>query len=132
MSDSTPVRPTSVSIPGIGESMARPKVLRRPAQFSKTYIPSRLPTPIAPNLAAPDPAPVAPIQRLWQDDGRFAITLFIIVVLVNVAVTSWLSTMEHLTITMPSATSTISGTDESPDDTTVHILNESSDTESDQ
>lgn len=69
--------------------------MRRPAQFSS---PSASPTNnnTTPDLrldaaqAAPQPLG-APLPRPWQDDPRFAIALLAIVIIVNVALSLWLS-----------------------------------------
>ena len=75
------------------EAPARPKVLRRPAQFSSSAT-SNVITPIVvpPTTKLddmPDVTPVAP-RPAWQDDGRFAVMLLAIIILMNVVVVSWL------------------------------------------
>lgn len=76
------------------ELAVRPKVLRRPAHFNtKTAIeapvPVLLPLHTATSQAAEKPSPAA--FRAWQDDGKFAITLLAIVIVVNLVVSAWLS-----------------------------------------
>lgn len=81
------------------ENVARPKVLRRPAQFSQPATPAhpKLQPPIDIRLDAPardTPTAAAPIaQRNWQDDGRFAVALLAIIIMVNVIVGVWLTRM---------------------------------------
>lgn len=86
-------------------SLARPKVLRRPTQFSGS-------TPVTEDLRAESTSDVViaafPLtertqtkkpqatrpfaHRAWQDDGRFAITLLAVVVIVNTVLAMWLGT----------------------------------------
>lgn len=72
----------------------KPKILRRPAQFSSPAAPSH-------DSATPDLRLNAPplasqhattsLPRPWQDDPRFAIALLAIIIIVNVALSLWLS-----------------------------------------
>jgi hypothetical protein len=83
---------------------ARPKVMRRPAQFSSSRSPTT--SPNAPVTGAinlqdtridstplPQLSPPAPATKLWQDDARFGIAMLTIVVLVNLALILWLPHM---------------------------------------
>ena len=88
------------------EPIARPKVMRRPPQFSSPTSATRQPATIladqhldAPALDAAMPTtPASSITRPWQDDGRFAVALLAIVITVNVMVGMWL-----VAITKPAA-----------------------------
>jgi hypothetical protein len=83
---------------------ARPKVMRRPAQFSSSRSPAISPNaPVTRAInpqdtrieSAPSPqlSPPAPAAKLWQDDARFGIAMLTIVVLVNLALILWLPHM---------------------------------------
>ena len=71
------------------EASAKPKVLRRPAQFSRK---AALPVePAAPHLAdipvpamAPRSHAATPATPHWQEDGRFGMTMVAVVLVVNV------------------------------------------------
>jgi hypothetical protein len=76
----------------------KPKVLRRPAQFSAPT--SHAPTPETTNLRTdaltkPEQPASQALTRPWQDDGRFAISLLAIVIVVNIALSLWLSPNTH-------------------------------------
>ena len=90
------------------EQVARPKVMRRPANFSSsgTAMPTiHLPTATKAdsieeneNLALSVPAlpTVIPVYaRQWQDDLRFGIAMLTILILVNLALIAWLPRLEH-------------------------------------
>jgi hypothetical protein len=65
--------------------------MRRPAHFSASPAGTSV-IPIA--LAAqhaPEPAPHAP--PMWQDDGRFAIALLVVLIGINLGVMLWLSVL---------------------------------------
>ncbi|MEJ0009931.1 MAG: hypothetical protein WDN72_05050 [Alphaproteobacteria bacterium] len=77
--------------PSGGEEAVRPKVLRRPAQFSRA-VPVPLaaeppPTPVAnlPALATPTPA----MGRAWQEDVRFGLALIVSLFFINLVMV-WL------------------------------------------
>lgn len=80
------------------EPLARPKVMRRPTQFSSAPAPVFTPPPApTPNLAderLPEPKstlPAAtPAPRGWQDDARFGLLLVLTLVVVNAALMLWL------------------------------------------
>lgn len=94
MTQTAPIRPMLTQS---ADAQARPKIMRRPAQFSNTgaqIIPHSLPLNM-PNITT-DMAPSTPIPqppRAWQDDGRFAITLLALVIGINLLVSAWLSTI---------------------------------------
>lgn len=78
------------------EGQARPKVMRRPAALA-----APTPTHSAQIIAADFPslthestasrhAPLPVTARAWQDDGRFAMLLLALVVLLNLAIIGWL------------------------------------------
>lgn len=70
---------------------ARPKVMRRPAQFSKAAPPAMADTPHLPIPVAPEPpAPRAMRSHPWQEDGRFGLALVAILLAVNLALMLWL------------------------------------------
>lgn len=76
------------------ELMVRPKVMRRPAQFS--VVEKLPPIPPAPLMLVPHNAPAiiaAPQARPWQDDGRFALVLLGLIIFMNLAVIAWLSAL---------------------------------------
>ena len=76
------------------ELAVRPKVLRRPAHFNaKASIVEPASAPILVPFQPVPPAAekTAPAFRAWQDDGKFAITLLTLVILVNIAVSAWLA-----------------------------------------
>lgn len=79
---------------GAPAPQVKPKIMRRPAQFSTpTLTTANTSTPDL-HLDAPQPVPqhlAAPMPRPWQDDPRFAIALLAIVIIVNVALSLWLS-----------------------------------------
>jgi hypothetical protein len=87
------------------EPLARPKVMRRPSQFSSAptavFTPPRDPEP-TPNLAderLPEPTPalpaLLPAPRGWQDDARFGLVLVLALVVVNAALMLWLPHLKH-------------------------------------
>jgi len=96
MNQSSPRQPLLMHTPNAAtaDGQARPKIMRRPAQFSTTnaeIIPHGILHPM-PNITAeapllPNPTP----ERSWQDDGRFALTLLAIVISINLALSAWLS-----------------------------------------
>ena len=86
--------------PAPGAELAvRPKVLRRPAHFNAKAAPLAGPgesaAPVLVSLpfqpVLPQPEKPVPAFRAWQDDGKFAITLLALVILVNLAVSAWLA-----------------------------------------
>ena len=76
------------------EPKMRPKTLKRPAQFSVPP-PPLLPLPIAKDLSEPLPA-LAPASLAWQDDGRFAVPLLAIILVLNIAVGYWLAAPDRM------------------------------------
>ncbi len=77
--------------------------MRRPAQFSGSGT-----TPFLPMIAAatvttiPLDAPVSektPASRPWQEDGKFAVALLGVVILINLAVILWLSAIAPTPVT---------------------------------
>ena len=103
----TLVEPSTAPTPNDG--VAKPKVMRRPAQFSKpaarlepaltsdTRIEAEVPS-------APTGAPHAPSLRPWQDDARFAVALLTIIMLFNLALSVWLAPKPSVSIAASSAT----------------------------
>lgn len=93
--------PTASTVAPSADGAVRPKVMRRPAQFStpasNLRVPPTLPLEQRLDAALREPAAPAvqatPSARAWQDDGRFAVALLAIVIVVNVAVSIWLSAM---------------------------------------
>lgn len=89
----------SPGTPASSDMVARPKVMRRPSQFSQPAsvlrseparaIETRLDAPPTRD-AATAPTQGAPTLRPWQEDGRFAVALLAIVIAVNVLVSIWL------------------------------------------
>lgn len=98
------------------EPVVRPKVMRRPANFSSSV--AAMPTihlPTAPkadsieeneNLALSAPAlpMVVPMYaRQWQDDLGFGIAMLTILLLVNLALIAWLPRLQHPELASTSA-----------------------------
>jgi hypothetical protein len=109
------------------DALAKPKVMRRPAQFSGTaasthptdavppaLLTIRPLTPIMPSAAIPAPLP-------WQHDGRFAIALLSAVLVFNIAVYYALS---HSKASDPARRATTASTRAS-NAQNVHILDDS-------
>lgn len=72
---------------------ARPKLLRRPAQFSApTDAPGSTEIVLHPTLSLPTPieSTPAPPARSWQDDGRFGFLMLAIVLVTNLVLMAWL------------------------------------------
>ncbi len=93
MSSSVTIKniPTLTSTSSAADSVVRPKIMRRPAQFSHAE-------PIvivqSPSLnTPPEKADIATSipSKPWQDDGRFAIALVLLLVAVNLLVILWLT-----------------------------------------
>lgn len=116
--------PTLTSAPSASDTTARPKIMRRPAQFSS-------PTPI---LIVQEPALNTPVDqphesltitvKAWQDDGRFALALVLLLMAFNLLVSVWLAPVaSHV---QPVATTTPSVAP------AVTILNELNPSESSQ
>lgn len=110
-------------------SVARPKIMRRPAQFSQAAgeiilsdISLKAPSPTVADTASINP----PASRTWQEDGRFAITLLAIVIGINLILSAWLSP----TANTPSITHTPVATLKTPQQPV--ILNELNPPESNQ
>lgn len=92
---SSPPAATDESAPRVAlVPQVKPKILRRPAQFSSPATPlSPSHTPdlrIDTSQAMPQQAAIA-LPRPWQDDPRFAIALLAIIITVNVALILWLA-----------------------------------------
>ena len=100
--------PTLDSPPQENAAPIRPKVMRRPAQFSdarpKTLAPSIvMPAPSAldenEDLALATPASQSNLtQKAWQDDVHFGIAMLTIVVLVNLGLMAWLPHMRPVPV----------------------------------
>lgn len=99
MSDTSKTVPASPTA-NATETAARPKVLRRPTQFSHKAAPppapaiSLPPLPAAPPAARPATLPTV-IGTSWQEDGRFGALLILIVLLVNVLLAFTLPYLGH-------------------------------------
>lgn len=93
------IPPQSVS-PSVGNELAvRPKVLRRPAHFSAQSL-IETPEPVlVPLQYTHDEPKHSPTLRAWQDDGKFAITLLALVIVVNLIVSAWLSAISPISAT---------------------------------
>lgn len=106
---------------------ARPKTSRRPASFSGTPSGAAQPADwvaLAPHTELPNVTELAPAKS-WQDDPRFAISLVLLITLVNLVVSFWLSAIT------PSAPATESHIEASPanapsSDADVHLLDTTS------
>jgi hypothetical protein len=84
---SSPYAPNAEETP----HMARPKLLRRPPQFSE--IPEKLPAPTESAFqlqTVPAPAESLPAAHPWQDDARFGMVMLVVVIVVNLALMAWL------------------------------------------
>lgn len=92
MSDSAQLHKIAVSASVASDNTVRPKVMRRPAQFSPTSASPTI-TSQALVLAMDPPAEKPARSPAWQDDMRFAIALLAIIIFVNLAVMFWLSRM---------------------------------------
>jgi hypothetical protein len=79
--------PNLSSTSAAGEAAARPKIMRRPPQFSSptNVIINQEPALNLPSLTQPEVVPLP-----WQDDGRFAIALVFLLVVINVLAVAWL------------------------------------------
>jgi hypothetical protein len=96
------------ALPQVSEGSVRPKVMRRPAQFaSRAITPQPLPALLT-QVDAPTNTKTVLHTRAWQDDGRFAMTLLAIIIVINVAVSAWLSAMTPLSLTPPASIPLIS------------------------
>jgi hypothetical protein len=85
------IPPQSASASTGNELAVRPKVLRRPAHFSARPL-IEAPTPaLIPLQHTYTEQKLTPAFRAWQDDGKFAITLLALVIVVNLVVSAWLS-----------------------------------------
>lgn len=99
-------------------AVVRPKILRRPAQFSGEIPAGKVLTAL--RLAAPMPIVAAtPASKPWQDDGRFAVALLTIIILMNVLVTLWLAhiTRQQTSNTTPAPHHTVTSG-------SVHVLDD--------
>ncbi len=77
--------------PRLESARAHPKILKRPAHFAASP-PLALPsTAVMVTVAA---MPTAPAAKSWSEDGRFAITLLAIIIVMNVVVGYWLSNVK--------------------------------------
>lgn len=101
---------SSTGTPPAGNELAvRPKVLRRPAHFGAKPIESPVPVLLPLQSSEFNEQPLASTPaRAWQDDGKFAITLLGLVILVNIIVSAWLSAISpakptHATDAAPTA-----------------------------
>lgn len=104
-----------VSPPAGNELAVRPKVLRRPAHFSAQSL-AEAPEPVLISLQHTHAEQKhTPAFRAWQDDGKFAITLLALVIVVNLVVSTWLSA-----ISPASTTETSTSLDTTP--AAVHVL----------
>lgn len=109
------------------EALPKPKVMRRPAQFSTSAASPLLADTIPPALltirplSPTAPAAVASPALAWQHDSRFAIALLSVVLVFNVAVYYALS---HSKASSPSRHTSTAGAHSAiaPD---VHILDDS-------
>ncbi len=103
--------------------------MRRPAQFSTTQaeiISHSLPRH-QPHIAAEAPPITSPApERPWQDDGRFAITLLILVIAINLVLSTWLTGIPRTT------TPPVVASDVTTKPTAPVILNELNPPESNQ
>ncbi len=119
--------PAFTSTPAETAAPVRPKVMRRPAQFTdtrpKTVAPSIVLPPSAEteeneNLAisVPITANTAPATKTWQDDVRFGIVMLTIVVLVNLALMAWLPQMRPVAVPAAEPKQEASGTVTTPPD----------------
>ena len=106
------------------ENAMRPKVLRRPAQFSSPATTSKVVSLPGTRQELPIERPsVTPSPRIWQDDGQFGIALIVLLLLVNGAAAFWLShTPTNTPLTIIQQPSTMTASDEASDDTAA--LNE--------
>lgn len=108
-------------VPQAADGSVRPKVMRRPAQFASKALPAQPLPALLTQTDAAEPTKTALHTRAWQDDGRFAITLLAIVILINVVVSAWLSAIAP-TATPTAAIPLISS---APDELKiVHILDD--------
>ena len=105
------------------ESAMRPKVLRRPAQFSAPAAASNVVSLPGTRQELPmERPPVAPSPRVWQDDGHFGIALMVLLLVVNGAAALWLShTPKDALIITQSPSAPSSSNAEGPG---VHVLGE--------
>ncbi len=107
------------------EPPVRPKLSRRPAQFSAPAATLKILPALPLDAATNDRNAPPPAHKAWQDDGRFALALLTIVIAMNVAVTFWLSYLERAPL--PTAVSHSAPTDSEADawslsPATVHVL----------
>ncbi|MFM9889685.1 MAG: hypothetical protein ACKVOE_03435 [Rickettsiales bacterium] len=95
--------PQQKTTPDDDQAAVRPKVMRRPAQFSQPTPPVVAETQLAALPVVSEPS-LARLPRTypWQDDGRFGLALVAILVVVNLALLLWLP---HL-LPQPIATAT--------------------------
>ena len=96
----------------------RPKVMRRPAQFSAPIPVSTGPSaPVAPpklrpgfrTLSAPIlevsvPAPISQFAPVWQEDTRFGLLMLVVVIAINAGLAWWLPQL-HISPTSAVASS---------------------------
>jgi hypothetical protein len=109
------------------ESLAKPKVMRRPAQFSGSVSPAVTDIDITPapapsrSFAALTNSQPAQDSLPWQHDGRFALALLAVVLFVNVAVYFTLTMVSHHSSTQGVHTQSAHG----KNDSGIHILDDS-------
>ena len=85
----------SVTPSTTADTISRPKIMRRPATFSSTAHSNPLPfellkiSPIVEHVASSH-------LRPWQDDGRFGMTLLVIVVVINLVLALAIPTPQRI------------------------------------
>jgi len=72
--------------PASPEVTNRPKVMRRPANFSAATASRPMPFEPLPADLLPTP-PTHAAARSWQDDGRFGLAMLVVVMMVNLLLT---------------------------------------------
>lgn len=90
------------------EAPPRPKVMRRPAQFSRAR-PAQPAAELVPQPQEPAPAalPAAAKPRAWQEDGRFGLILITTLAIVNLLLVQLLSFLPAATSRNENTTGTI-------------------------
>ena len=113
-------------------TLVRPKAMRRPAQFASQAVAAPAPAELAPTTSQAASKPQV-VTRPWQDDGRFAMTLLAVIILMNIAVSAWLSAISGPALPSRDApVSPPSAAAESPQRDTIHILDDAASASSDQ
>jgi hypothetical protein len=69
---------------------SKPKILRRPPQFSEPSTEAGRLTPHAPAPDAAIDAATMPLSR-WQEDARFAVVLLVVISVLNLILYGWLA-----------------------------------------